>query len=532
MSNEENQNATPQPDPSAQVPNTPVVGQDAAIGATTQESEQVASAQSGQAQSQPETEHQPWPGLPPHEPAQNVVQEYEIYNPDTSPGPVNIANGELLILPADTEKRVEQYHEQRPNEMIGDTEGERVWAQQLLDGEMTRATENQFQSSVERENSRWMQAVPSENSKLMAARPRFSAPGEPVTGQRAVQRVRALLGMGMYIQIPMWASGFWITLRAPTEGDLLDLFRRISDEKVTLGRRTYGLAFANSSSFIAGQLVQFAEEHMHDKTLKPSLDWRKCLKTSDLQTLAWGLACVIFPKGFQYSRSVLVGENQEKKEAKGILDVSKLHFVDRSMLTEWQIAHMSRRMGNHTTEELLERYQAEFTLSERRVKLEEGLEMTLKVPSIDEYLKAGSRWIDSITDMVDRSFQQPVNDEIRDRYISTQGKATVMRQFVHWVKNFIEVSGDGGETVIEDIETLDMLMNTLSEVDQVRKAYFDAIHKFVDDTTISVIATTAAAPSEENKLPRYPHLVPIDSLYTFFTLLVQKSERIQARMAL
>jgi hypothetical protein len=479
-----------------------------------------------------ESDHQPWPGLPPHEPSANVVQEYEIYNQDHSAGPAALENGELLIIPADTEKRVEQYHEQRPNELIGDTEGERIWAQKLLDGEMTRATESQFQASVEREDSKWYQGIASENSKLMAARPRFSAPGEPVTGQRAVQRVRALLGMGMYIQIPMWASGFWITLRAPTEGDLLDLFRRISDEKVTLGRRTYGLAFANSSSFIAAQLVQFAEEHMHDKTLKPSLDWRKCLKTSDLQTLAWGLACVIFPKGFQYSRSVLVGENQEKKEVKGLLDVSKMNFVDRSRLTEWQIAHMSRRMGNHTTEELLERYQAEFTLRERRVTLEQGLDMTLQVPSIDEYLKAGSRWIDSITDMVDRSFQQPVNDEIRDRYISTQGKATVMRQFVHWVKNFIEVGSDGTEAVIDDTETLDMLMNTLSEVDEVRKAYFAAIHKFVDDTTISVIATTAAAPSEENKLPRYPHLVPIDSLYTFFTLLVQKNNRIQARMAL
>jgi hypothetical protein len=242
------------------------------------------------------------------------------------------------------------------------------------------------------------------------------------------------------------------------------------------------------------------------------------------------MACAIYPKGFQYSRSVLAGENQEKKEVKGLLNVSKLQFVDRRMLTPKQVAHMSRRVGNTMTDEMLENYQAEFNLRERRVQLEEGLEMTLKVPTIDEYLSAGHRWIDSITDMVDRAFGRDQSDEQRDRYISHKGKATVMRQFAHWVKDVVE-AGDR-EVVFNDTETIDMMMDTLSQVDDIRTKYFEAIHKFIDETTVSVIATPTVAASEENVLPRFPHLVPIDALYTFFTLLVQKNNRIQARMDL
>jgi hypothetical protein len=44
-----------------------------------------------------------------------------------------------------------------------------------------------------------------------------------------------------------------------------------------------------------------------------------------------------------------------------------------------------------------------------------------------------------------------------------------------------------------------------------------------------VIATPTVNDSEKNKLPRFPFLVPIDALYSFFTLLVQKNNRIAQR---
>ncbi len=486
-------------------------------------------AQSGEADSSKDEEQAPWPGLPPQVDSENVVQTEEIYLNPTNKSPISLDDGEFLIIPTDTSARRAQYDAERPNEIVGDTEQEVRWVDTLQAGEFTRPRKGAFDKAVNRPFGKWRQSVRSEGAgDLSAARPRLATPGDAMlTGARAVQRVRGILGLGSMIQIPLWHSGFWLTLRAPLEGDLLDFHRRVADAKVSLGRKTYGLVFANSAAYIAQDLVNFAMDHLHDATVKSTVDIRKHIKIHDLQAIAWGMACVIWPKGFQYARSVLSGEGQEKQEFKGLLNLTKLLFVDTSQFTPWQVAHMSRRQGNTMTDEMLERYQSEFEVTERKIQLENGLSMTLKVPSIDEYFTAGDLWISSITNMVDRAFQQPPTDEARDRFISHYGKASVMRQFSHFVKDLQE---DGDHPLIfNDAETINQLLETLSQVDSIRKVFFDAVHDFTDDTNRAVIATPTVNESEELKLPRFPHLMPIDSLYTFFTLLVQKSDRIAGR---
>lgn len=475
-----------------------------------------------------EVAQEPWPGLPPMPDSKNVVLTDEIFSPITEAQAAALP-AEMLYLPSETAERMEEYANGRPNEESGITNAEVIWERALELAEMVRPRDNRFAASVEKEGSAWRQAVDSEGGgKLSPARPRIKDPADGVvTGARAVQRIRSILGLGSLLQVPLWHSGFWITLRAPSEGELLELHRRIADAKVTLGRQTYGLVFANTSAYVAAELVQFVLEHLHDTTLKQGTDLRKYLKVHDLQTLAWGMACVIYTKGFQYSRPVLVGEGEEKKEVKGLLNVGKMFFTDTAALTPWQISHMAKRAGNTMSAEMLERYQSEFTNRERQVELVPGLKMTMKVPSIDEYINSGHRWVEGITDMVDRAFQQPPEAEIRDRYITQQGRATSMRQFAHWVKS-VDEDGEGGMSY-EDPDTLEQLLNTLSEDDQVRDKYFKAIKDFTDDTTISVVATPAVNEKEENRLPRFPRLVPIDALYTFFILLVQKTEKVNQR---
>lgn len=480
------------------------------------------------ANTEPDQGQAPWPGLPEILPTTYVSQQQETYYPPAKPGEIGL--GELLLLPADTAERMEEWSNARPLEELT-TEKDSEWATTLQSGEVTRTVNDQFVAAVDRPDGKWAQEFSHERIPLHAARPRLAQAGEQMlTGVRAVQRVRALMGMGTIIQIPLWESGFWMSLRAPEEGELLDLWQKLTNEKINLGRRTYGLAFANSSSFTSRDLLEFAMRHLHDTTLNASLDPRKFIKAHDLQTIAWGLACTIWPKGFNYSRSVLGGEGQEKVIRKGRLDVSKLQFVDRARLTDRQLSHMTKRTGNVMTQDSLDTYQNEFKVNTRRVQLAERMFMELQVPSADQYITAGTRWVDGIAGMVDKAFDEPPDDESRDRYVTVRGKATVMRQFVHWVKSLIEVEADGREVVFSDGDTIDLLIDTLSSDDEVRKKYFEAIHTFVDDTTVSVIATPTISKIEENLLPRFPRLVPIDAQYTFFTLLAQKIRRIQARL--
>lgn len=436
------------------------------------------------------------------------------------------ANGITLAFPSDTFARTQEAIDRLPNVNIGDTKEGREWAEVLKASRYTVQYKDQFIASTEREGAQFRQAVPSERGPLTAAAPNFKdSENTKLTGERAVLRVRALLNMGSIVQIPLWHSGFWLSLKAPSEGDMLELNRRLMDEKVSLGRTTYGLAYANTSVFFVAAIMDFAMTHYYDSSLKDNsqANVRSKISSLDIPLIAWGLACVIWPRGFQYARAVIDGEvNRTIKER---LNVGKLLWTDVSSLTPWQVSHMAQRSGNTMTNEAVQRYRDEFTRGKgRTIELRDNLKVTVAVPSMDDYLASGQKWVNNIVRMVDAALAVPPDSNERDTIIYDHGKATNMRQYRHWVES-IEV----GTNVIEDEETLDQTIDVLSADDDIRAKYFQGIRDYMEDSTIALIAVPAATEQEESGMPRFPHLLPLDAVSTFFTLLVQKIAQIQNR---
>jgi hypothetical protein len=149
---------------------------------------------------------------------------------------------------------------------------------------------------------------------------------------------------------------------------------------------------------------------------------------------------------------------------------------------------------------------------------------TLRIPNIDQYLTSGQKWINNIVAMIDKAFNLEPNDSVRDNHIMDQGRATNMRQFTHFVES-LEVAGD----IIDDLDTLEQTFDVLSSSDDIRDAYFNGVKEFIEDSTIAVIAIPVTENEETSGLPRFPHLLPIDVLSTFFILLVQKVTQVQNR---
>jgi hypothetical protein len=456
----------------------------------------------------------------------DVKQEFEVFIP---PKDGKFPAEPVLPIPSTTGARTGQMLDRLPNLDYESMEDGPEWASTLEQSGLTLHAGDGFRDTADREGSQWRQQVISEKGPLVAGVPRFKeTEGPNLTGEKAVMRVRALLGMGSIVQIPLWHSGFWVTLKAPTEGALLELNRRISEEKVALGRYTHGLAYANTSVFFAGWLTDFVLSHVYDSSLNPQLlqskTYRQLIKSLDLPILIWGLACSIWPKGFPYARSVIDMTGSKTKVLKELLNVSKLLWVDNASLTPWQIGHMANRMGNTMTEQGLEKYQSEFSRGQgRRVELAEGIAMMTKVPNLQEYLVVGQEWVNNIVSMVDKAFSMGSPEE-RNQYIVDQGKATNMRQYMHWVQH-LEV-GDG---VVDHKETLERMFDTLSAKDEVREVFFPAIRKFIEDSTMAIVAIPATEESDKAPLPRFPHLLPIDAMSVFFILLVQKVALIQNR---
>lgn len=458
-------------------------------------------------------------------PSTTVVQETEVFS---SLDPKQANDTILLALPSDTPERTAEALDALPNINFDDTNDGNRWLDTIRESRLSGTYGNWFQSTVTRQGSQYRQTVASERGPLSIAAPKFSDSGTAkLTGESAVLRVRALTGLGSIVQVPLWHSGFWITLKAPGDGAMLELNRRLVEEKITLGRQTYGLAFANNSVFFAGWLTDFALSHVYETTLKPEIadTLRSRISTLDIPMIIWGLACVVWPRGFPYARSVLDQSGEQNKIIREKLNIGRCLWADTSALTPWQVGHMAGRYGRNMTGESIDRYRNEFTCGkERTVKLTDQLEITLRTPSLDQYLTSGQKWVNGIVSMVDRAFALPPNDGVRNQYILDQGRATNMRQFSHWVES---LSADG--SMIIDIDTLEQTFDALSSDESIREAYFKGIKAFIEDATICVVAIPATEEGDKPELPRFPHLLPLDAMSVFFILLVQKVGQIQAR---
>lgn len=395
-----------------------------------------------------------------------------------------------------------------------------------------------FNETLERKDAEWRQSIQSENGRLRINYPGFNNITESnLTGEKAVLHVNALLGLGSLVAVPLWHSGFWVTLKAPHESQILELHRRIVTEKISLGRDTYGMVYSNTSVYYAKILMDFIFTHMYTYSLKcEKEDLPKHISSLDIELLVWGMAGCIWPRGFQYSRSVLLKQIDENKvesmvqhEIKEKIDISKLLWTDKSSLTPWQIKHMTSRSNGSVSLDMVKRYRDEFTRGgDRNVKIREGaLNVTLKVPSLDEYIQSGYNWVDSIADMVNDALGLEADENVRNNYINEQGKASSMRQYAHWVKQ-IDTQSEKSITVKETIENV---FNSLSQDDEIRNSFLEEVKKYMSDSQIALIATPVAT-NEEAKtvtLPRFPHLFPLNAMTVFFMLLVQKTRQIQAR---
>ncbi|WP_233874704.1 hypothetical protein [Paraburkholderia adhaesiva] len=465
----------------------------------------------------------------PLEPSKTTIQEYETFPPlerDWNPEDV------FLVGHASTRQHISAIMDTLPNIDITKTEDGREWYRMASAANTLAPRGDQWQKSVSREGSEWRQGISSEQGRINLGRLSFaSAPSEKVSGEKAILQIRSMLGLGAVIQVPLFHSGFHVSIKAPNEMAMLELNRHLMEDKIDLGRDTTGFAFANTSSYLTKWLLDFAIDHLHDTSLqeKDPVKLRELILAPDLPILFWGLACSIWPRGFQYARPYIDPATKEEKILRSRLNVSKLLWVDNKALTAWQVRHMAGRGSSTMSAESVKRYRSEFTIGQpRRVQLTSDIAMTLRVPSAADYVLAGERWIGEIVRLVDRAMEVPPTDEKRNSYILSHGQATNMRQYVHWVQE-IHFGAAGSDSGIVDRETLENAINELSPDEEVRTRYFTHVRQYIDDCTIALIGTNTVAPDEENRLPRFPHILPMNVENTFFTLLGQKVSQINQR---
>ncbi len=466
--------------------------------------------------------------FPAPDPIGNAIQEKAVY------APLDKAwdeDGITLVLPPDTHARTSNYLDMQPNIDITKTDAGAQWMALVEAGLEAGSYVDSALGAAKRVEASYRQRITHGDKKLEAGIPRIGDDGPKLTGERGILRVNALLGRGSIIQIPLWHSGFWITFKCPKETQLQDMHQRMADEKIKFGRITHGLAFANYTVFSAAALVDLAMECTYEtsvKDLTSGADLRSMISSLDLNTIAWGMACAIWPRGFQYTRSLLDESGQKTNTIQEKLNVGSLLWVDDNSIDDWQRGHMANRTSSSMTKEAVKIYREHFTRGKSKsYSLDDKISMTLRVPSLDQFLNAGQLWVNETVAGVNAAFTQETSQAQRNQMILNRGKATSLRQYVHWVESFEFPTLN---KVMDDEPTIAEECSSLSGDDVIREKYYEVMREFINDSTIAIIATPLANDEEKKQTSeKFPWLLPLDPISTFFILLSQKVAQIQQR---
>jgi hypothetical protein len=440
-----------------------------------------------------------------------------------------------IALPPDTVARTLNYGETNPHaaSMVDSAQGEN-WAESVSLGINHGSFHDNALPAAKREGANWQQQIsPVDGGRAMSlATPKFGGDEGPLlTGERAMLRVSALLGRGSIVQIPLWHSGFWITVKSPGEIELLDALQHISDNKINFGRSTNGLTFANHVVVTNSAIVDLAMRSMFETTVagfNTTDKIRGAINAMDIPAIAWGLAAAVYPKGFQFERALLDARGVATTVVRELLNVGTCLYTDRNCLNDWQVSHMAQRVTGSMNPASLPIYRDHFVVGKRRtIMLSDEVGITLRTPSVDEYLNSGQRWVDELVQSVTNAFAQDLTEKQRNDMIYDRAKATSMRQYVHWIES-IDMPKLGKQIV--DRPTLEMTISNMSSDDVVRDKYYKAVQQYINDSMVSIVAVPQVHVDESDKvLPRFENIIPIDPVSVFFSLLYQKIQQIRQR---
>ena len=465
---------------------------------------------------------------------QNVTVVYPVDSPN------KLTDGDEVVLPSNYDEETKELLEDMPNVELLDSVESRKWANDIAEGLDLNTYGETYVGSLERPDADFQHHVEDSGKSLMAQSPKFkNTENQNLKGERAVIRIMSHLGLGSLFQVPLWHSGIWLTIKPPSESEIIELNRQIISDKIKFGRYTYGLSFSNISSYTTDRLVDFALAHVYDLTVKPEDvsigNLKDHISCQDIPILIWGLVCSMYPRGFRYRRACVNNPDKCNYVAEDTLDVSKLQWTDVSAITDWQKSYMASRQSKCKTLEEVNRYKDELSnIRSTKIVINEGLSneisMVIKTPTVKEHVDSGFRWISDIVSSVDETMGVEKDEEKRNSYIIRHGQATSMRQYVHWIQSI-----DCDSNTVDDKDTIEKTLDFLSSDDYIRNEFINKIVEYINDSTISIIGIpTFECPAcgtsqSETTDGNFTNILPLDVMQLFFALLTQRLNRLMTR---
>jgi hypothetical protein len=399
-----------------------------------------------------------------------------------------------------------------------------AWGQHLMDSVAYLTRGKQFAGTLLREGSDFIQVPTFEGQPLdIGVPPAPSAKGMTLRGEEALTANARIMGNYGRIQIPLWNSGVWLTIRVAQNDELHTLDQQLAAHTYDLGYMSNGLVYSNTSVLYNSIMIDFILERCTGSNLKDHSveNLKKAIRIPDLYPLVARYAAAIFPQGFPYGRPCPGGPIKCDNIEKEILRLSKIVVTDMSVLKPEQLKHMSTRtVGGKYSLADLDKYRGYFThYGDRQIPLRAGqIEAILSPPSLEAYIASGEVWVNGIISQATGLLIDASTQEIED-YVNQQYLLATMRQYSHWVTKVVYPADNN---VVDDQDTLEKVLADLSNDSAVADAFIRAISKYIDDCTVSVVVIPRGKCSKCGQMhgsgDGHPYVIPIDPVHAFFVL--------------
>lgn len=356
------------------------------------------------------------------------------------------------------------------------------------------------------------------------------------------------LGSASEIRIPLPASGFSVTLAAPTKPQIIGLLSRINRLEQKIARSAVGYTY---SAQVADTLSEIISEFLSPKQIKrcslqvPYEDLTRYIKRADIDVLLAHFAWLLSPNGYNYVLRCLntihkdTGVDGERtdvpcgytEEAK--VDILDMIFYDNSRLTGEQRSMLSN--SSHTVEDL-DRYQnisdnvylKDYSVIELDAAgVYEKIYIKLRSPSIHETLEYEDKWLVKLDDYIDRAGARDLNNEAVTNLANEISSSMVLSMYASYIDS-IEITcfNENNERVSittskDDYDAIISALNQISENDNQVDTIGNKLNEYIERLKIGLMGIP-------NKLCPKCHLpqpdeivdtklIPVNPLKDFFT---------------
>lgn len=355
----------------------------------------------------------------------------------------------------------------------------------------------------------------------------------------------AILNVGEVVQVPLWHSGFWVTLRPIKERDIINLNIILKNNVVEMGRYSNTLVYTNYNVMYAKIITDFIRENIVDYSINidSTDDIRSYIKIEDLNILINGLVSSMYPNGYDISRACqnsLIFTDPNTKETKCDytsivrIDPKKLLWVNKRLLTDKMLIQMSKKSSKSVSVDEVKEYQRllygnkSINTLEIETENKDKIYIELQSPDILSHCNKGEEWIDLLVEENDKNLIANKDTNIKNQRLLD----LVYASKVGLYRSFIKSIRVNDNIVSEDQDTIDNFIDIMSASQDIVTKLFDHMTKYKNDTTIALIATPAyTCPnckhynSATDPVKDFEQLVPLDIISVFFDLCDIRQEK-------